>query len=482
MSGLEVFRVWLFGLTVNLAIAGLGWAASLIRKNVTLVDSLWPLFFLASLLVYIGVTPAFGPRDRAVLLLVFLWAARLSGYLTWRNWGQREDRRYAAIRDRHGTSFWYRSLWLIFGLQAGLAWVISLPLLAVAVRPQGFGVLDAAGLTLAIAGLMFAVVADWQLTVFRATRTEPGQVLDTGLWKLCRHPNYFGEASMWWGLFLVALAAGGWWSVAGPILMTWLLVRVSGVSLLEADLRRRYPAYDAYCRQVPAFVPRLRWKNRVGGTAALLTLACLLALSPAAGQIEQQSWEFDVFLDGRKIGVHRFTLQKEKGSDHVLQSEASFDVKLWRIPLYRYRHQARERWKGGCLAGLESQTDDNGEKLQVRVERTSKGLKVEGPRGTMWLAGCVASFAYWNPRVLRQQTGLLNPQTGDYVSVEIHSLGEEQRVLNQRFVPARRERLVGSDFQIDLWYRVPDGEWVALESKLAGGRTLRYERRMPLTD
>lgn len=485
MSASLVLQAWLTGLAGNLLIGGIGWALSLVRKKVSLVDSLWPLFFVVAFSLYMWATPAAGLRDRATLFALVLWAARLSGYLTWRNWGQPEDRRYAAIRDRRGPSFWWQSAWLIFGFQAVLAWIVSLPLLAIAAQPEGFGFLDIAGLALALGGFVFETIADLQLAQFRARRTQPGEVLDRGVWRLSRHPNYFGEACVWWGFFLVALAAGGWWSVVGPVLMTWLLVRVSGVSLLEADLRRRYPAYDTYCRQVPAFVPRWpRKRAGKGSVAALLagTLTGFLGVAAESEAAGQQSWEFDVLLDGRNIGAHRFVLQEEENKVRELHSEASFDVKFWRIPLYRYRHEARERWRGQCLASLESRTDDNGNLIEVRAQETREGLQVQRPRGAVVLSGCIASFAYWNPALLRRQTALLNPQTGEYVTVELRALGEEPLRIGEDTFPARRDRLVGSDFEIDLWYRIPDEQWLALESKLAGGRTLRYERRMRRPD
>jgi steroid 5-alpha reductase family enzyme len=189
------------------------------------------------------------------LVLVALWAARLTVYIARRNRGAPEDRRYASMRAAHGPGFWWKSLYLVFGLQAILAWVISLPLLAAILGVRSLGWLDYLALALWLVGLAFEALADRQLAEFKSRPENAGQVMDRGLWRYTRHPNYFGEACMWWGLYLFALAAGGWWSLPAPILMTWLLLRVSGVRLLEQDIGERRPGYRDYVRRTNAFIP-----------------------------------------------------------------------------------------------------------------------------------------------------------------------------------------------------------------------------------
>lgn len=190
--------------------------------------------------------------------LVTVWGLRLGIHILVRSRGKGEDRRYAAMRERRGASFVWLSLFSVFWLQAALLVFVSLPLLAAigAREPAGFGALDAAGAVLFAVGFLFEAVGDAQLVRFKRDPANRGEVLDRGLWRYSRHPNYFGDATLWWGLFLFALAVpGGWRFVASPLLMTFLLLRVSGVTLLERDLSDRKPAYRDYVRRTPAFVP-----------------------------------------------------------------------------------------------------------------------------------------------------------------------------------------------------------------------------------
>lgn len=252
------------GLGAMLALAVVTWLASIPRRDVSMVDSVWPLFFLLAAFVYLGATPASSPRDALVMTLVAVWALRLCAYLTWRNWGESEDYRYRQIRARNEPRFALKSLYLVFGLQAVLAWVVSLPLLAALAGDRPLGWLDYAGAALAAFGVLFESVADGQLARFMSRPINRGRVLDSGLWRYTRHPNYFGECCVWWGLYLIALSAGGAWSVAGPLLMTVLLLKVSGVVLLEQDIGTRRPAYRRYVETTSAFVP---WFPRSGDAA-----------------------------------------------------------------------------------------------------------------------------------------------------------------------------------------------------------------------
>ena len=241
------------GAMLLLALAG--WVLSVRLRNAGVVDSLWSLFFLLGAGVYAGMTGAQGPRALLLLALVGLWASRLAVYLTWRNWGEPEDRRYRAIRTRNEPGFAWKSLYLVFGLQALLAWVIAMPLFVALSSADPLGALDLAGVVLWIAGLIFEVIGDAQLARFKRDPASRGKVLDTGLWRYTRHPNYFGEALLWWGCFLIAAAAGGAWTVFAPLLMTILLLKVSGVALLEKDIGERRPDYRAYIARTSAFIP-----------------------------------------------------------------------------------------------------------------------------------------------------------------------------------------------------------------------------------
>jgi steroid 5-alpha reductase family enzyme len=246
---------WLFGLPATLALALLAWAVATARRNAGLVDIFWSLFFLAAAAVYAVVAHAIDGRAALVLALVALWSLRLSGYLAARNWGAPEDHRYRAIRARNEPGFAWKSLYLVFGLQAVLAWIVSAPLAAAILPGQPAGLLDAAGAALVVFGLAFEAVADAQLARFKADPRNAGRVMDRGLWRYTRHPNYFGEFCVWWGFWLVAAGAGAWWTVFSPLLMSLLLLRVSGVALLEKDIGQRRPEYANYVLRTNAFFP-----------------------------------------------------------------------------------------------------------------------------------------------------------------------------------------------------------------------------------
>jgi steroid 5-alpha reductase family enzyme len=248
-------HAFLIGFAAILAVALATWCLSLVKRDVSIVDSMWPLFFVVAAATYAMMLPQTGPRAPWVLALVGIWALRLSGYLTWRNWGESEDRRYQTIRRHNEPHFGLKSVYIVFGLQGTLAWIISLPLLAAIAAPQALNLLDYAGVLLWGVGFGFESVADWQLARFKNDPANRGRVMDRGLWRYTRHPNYFGNCAIWWGFYLMAVAAGGWWSVLGPLLMSFLLLRVSGVALLEKDIAERRPAYRDYIRRTNAFFP-----------------------------------------------------------------------------------------------------------------------------------------------------------------------------------------------------------------------------------
>ena len=248
-------KIYLLGLAVMGAAAVCTWLLSVLRRNVAIVDSLWSLMFVMGAAAYAWSAGPLGPRAQCVLALVSVWGLRLSLYITLRNRGHGEDRRYQAIRARNQPHFAIKSLYLIFALQALLAWIISLPLLAAILNPSPLGILDWAGAGLWLIRLCFEAGGDWQLARFKADPANRGRVMDRGFWRFTRHPNYFGDFCVWWGFYLIAVSAGGWWSVFGPVLMSVLLMKVSGVTLLEKDIGERRPQYADYIRRTNAFFP-----------------------------------------------------------------------------------------------------------------------------------------------------------------------------------------------------------------------------------
>ncbi|HEX4533911.1 MAG TPA: DUF1295 domain-containing protein [Rhizomicrobium sp.] len=234
------------------------WRLSTRLADVSIVDIFWGPGFLIPLLVSAFAGPPMTGRDWLMLALVTLWAARLSlhVYTRWKKLGH-EDYRYNAMRKAVGPSFPQRSLVTIFTLQGVLLWVISWPLQAeMGGPPVPFGILDFIGIALFAIGFFFEAVGDYQLTVFRDDPANTGKVLNTGVWAWSRHPNYFGEATLWWGFFFIALGgSGAWWSVVGPLVITFLLLRVSGVTMLEEKIVERRPAYADYIRRTSVFIP-----------------------------------------------------------------------------------------------------------------------------------------------------------------------------------------------------------------------------------
>jgi hypothetical protein len=204
---------------------------------------------------------------------------------------------------------------------------------------------------------------------------------------------------------------------------------------------------------------------------ALALMLCVCALGATAAQAQTRVWDFRAQLDDAPIGYHRFTLSGEGGS-RELKSETRFEVKVLFISAYRYLHDATERWRGNCLESLAARTDDNGERSVVEAVGGADGLQVAAGAARETLAGCVMSFAYWNPQMLRQ-TRLLNAQTGKFEAVRVSALGEEVITVRGQPQTARKFRLTGPKNPIDLWYSAAD-EWLALESTVAGGRRLRY--------
>jgi steroid 5-alpha reductase family enzyme len=253
-----VLELLLLNLGVALAAMLLVWLASVALRDASIVDAWWGPGFALLAFADVAVAGAH-PRSLLVAALLALWGLRLAAHLLWRSRGRPEDPRYAAMRRRHGARFALRSLFTVFCLQGVLQVAVGLPIAVVAARPGApqLGAFDALGAALLATGLLFEAVGDLQLARFRADPANASRVMDRGLWAWTRHPNYFGDCLAWWGIFVVALASPlGWLALPGPALMTFLLLRVSGVALLERSIGRRRPGYAEYAARVPAFVPR----------------------------------------------------------------------------------------------------------------------------------------------------------------------------------------------------------------------------------
>jgi steroid 5-alpha reductase family enzyme len=244
-------------LAFALCCGALLWLVSLRLRDVSIIDIFWGPGVAAMVDIAAWMAPGAGSRAFLALILVNAWALRLALHIGLRHRG--EDRRYAAMRQKFGRRWWWWSFFQVFLLQIILIWLLPAPLQAAIRSDAPLGPLDLLGGGLAVAGLLFEAVADAQLARFQNTPGNKGQVLDAGLWRLSRHPNYFGETVLWWGFFLIGFAAGAnWWLLLSPVVMTLLLLKVSGISLMEDGVEERRPAYAAYKRRVSAFVPWFR--------------------------------------------------------------------------------------------------------------------------------------------------------------------------------------------------------------------------------
>lgn len=253
-----MFNLLLINAAALLAFVSLQWLGSVWRRDASLVDRFWGAGFVltAAVTLYISGEPV--ARGWLLFTLTALWGLRLSAYLTWRNWGRGEDYRYAQMRSRNPSTFPLRSLFTVFWFQGALTWFIALPLQFGIAGAAAFpSVFDVLGLALWVLGFTFESVGDWQLARFKADPANRGRVMDQGLWRYTRHPNYFGDACVWWGLYLIAVPSpGAAWTVLSPVLMTVLLVRVSGAALLERNLKKTKPEYAEYIARTSSFLPK----------------------------------------------------------------------------------------------------------------------------------------------------------------------------------------------------------------------------------
>ncbi len=233
------------------------WLVSVVIKNVSIVDLFWGFGFVLANSLYFSFTEGLSERKLLLIILVSIWGLRLSMYLAWRNHGKGEDFRYQQFRNNFGVHrYWWYSLFSVFLLQGFLMWLISAPLLGAQWGKENpLGWIDVAGIIAWIIGFIFEVVGDFQLAHFKTIPANKGRVLNKGLWRYTRHPNYFGDAMVWFSFALFCLANGSRWPVLGSILMILLIIRVSGVTLLEKSLKETKPGYKEYIRKTSAFVP-----------------------------------------------------------------------------------------------------------------------------------------------------------------------------------------------------------------------------------
>lgn len=255
---MSFFQTLGIGTLIIVACMSALWLVSLRLQDASIVDVFWGLGLVILAGVYFASTQGHLARKGLLVMLVAIWGVRLGAYIASRNLGKGEDKRYQAFRRAGGPNYWWISFFQVFMLQAVLMVLISTPLLAgqIGEQPQRLTLLDFIGTAGWLVALLFEAVGDWQLNRFKADPASQGKVMRRGLWRYTRHPNYFGEAVLWWGYGLIALSApGGVWTLYSPVVMTFLLVRVSGVTLLEKSLSTTKVGYQDYVETTSAFIP-----------------------------------------------------------------------------------------------------------------------------------------------------------------------------------------------------------------------------------
>jgi steroid 5-alpha reductase family enzyme len=234
------------------------WLVSIIIKNVSIVDLFWGFGFVLTCGYYFLNTNGNETRKIILMVLIAVWGLRLSGYLAWRNIGKGEDFRYQQFRQKYGQHrYWWVSFFQTFLLQGILMWLISAPLLGAQFynKHNSLNIIDIVGLVMWIIGFTFEAGGDIQMAKFKANASNKGKVMDKGFWYYTRHPNYFGDSAVWWGYGMICLAAGCYVPVLGSILMTAMIIKVSGVALLEKSLKENKPEYKEYIDRTSSFIP-----------------------------------------------------------------------------------------------------------------------------------------------------------------------------------------------------------------------------------
>jgi steroid 5-alpha reductase family enzyme len=252
------FETYAQALIVILGMMTVLWLISIFMKNVSIVDIFWGLGFALAAGVYFFHTDGYFVRRILITTLVSVWGVRLSLYIAWRNSGKGEDFRYRQFRKKYGERhYWWISFFQTFLPQGILMWLISAPLLGAQyfASQKSVTLLDILGIIFWIIGIVFEAGGDFQLAKFKSNPENKGKVLNTGFWRYTRHPNYFGDSAAWWGYGFLSLAAGGYLPVLGSLLMTALIIKVSGVAILEKTLNQSKPQYKEYMEKTSAFIP-----------------------------------------------------------------------------------------------------------------------------------------------------------------------------------------------------------------------------------
>ncbi len=255
---MNFFEIYLFGFGSVMVLMTLIWILSVRLKNASIVDPFWSVGFIVAGATYFYFTEGVHIRKMIILTLLIIWGLRLAIYLGWRNIGKPEDYRYQQFRQDYGPErYWWFSFFQVFLLQGVLLWLVSAPILSAMYfgEETPLGLFDYLGIGLWLVGFIFEAGGDYQLTRFKSDPNNKGKLLTTGLWKYTRHPNYFGDACLWWGFGCFSISVGSYIPLLGPLLMSLLIIKVSGVAMLERTLKHTKPGYEDYVRRTSSFIP-----------------------------------------------------------------------------------------------------------------------------------------------------------------------------------------------------------------------------------
>lgn len=260
---MEFFVIYFQALAIILIYMIMVWIISVINTNASIVDSFWGLGFIVASIFYFYQTNQTSIVNQILLFIVTLWGLRLSIYITVRNWGKGEDYRYQNFRKNYGPQrYWWVSFFQVFLLQGILLWIISVPLLATFYAAEtSLNIFHYLGILIWIIGFSFEAGGDLQLMIFKSKPENKGKLLTKGFWKYTRHPNYFGDAAVWWAYGMFSIASGYYLPVLGSVLMTVLIIKISGVAMLEKSLIEEKPAYKEYIQSTSAFIPWFKKKQ-----------------------------------------------------------------------------------------------------------------------------------------------------------------------------------------------------------------------------
>ena len=459
----------LLALAVTQGLAAFVWLWSLRHHDISVADIFWPLYHIVAASVLFTASERDSMLATAVLGLIVIWGLRLALHISRRQLGKEEDHRYTAVRKSKDDRFPYTSLYIIFLPQALMAWGISLVMLPIFNHSGEASWSMWLFLALALGGLIFEVVADLQLTRFRANMPASA-VLNSGLWRFSRHPNYFGEWLFWLGICLISMHHDVWWPILGITLLTFLLTRMTGVKRMESNIEQRRPGYTNYVTHTSSFVP---WRQLL--LAGVVTFAVAPDVSADyASESESQkptakteTWLFRAFIDKKDVGYHSFTAYYN-ATGIRLEGEAKFEYKIFGITLFSYKHEVVEEYDSEyCLQKITSDTQIKDKSYSLKGVLTDHGFSVEAPTNEIHNTQCVVPFAYWAPTFIAQSV-LLNGQTGELVPVSIYRESHSDNTVGTSY------RVETDDMSLVVQYD-PTGKWVGLVSDLPVKRKLIYK-------